>query len=66
MTQKKWVYKFSLRTKNLRLVRKLLNICNLCKIDIQIGDDIYSRNSNSRKSKSKIYHIACAKKVNIL
>ena len=66
MTLKTWIYKFTLRTKNIRISRKLSNVCNLCNIPIEIGDEIYSRNSNSRKSKSKIYHLDCAHKVNIL
>jgi len=66
MAQKKWKYKFTLRTKNLRIARKLSNICYRCKVEIEIKDDIYTRNANSRKSKSKIYHLDCAKEVNIL
>ena len=66
MVQKKWEHKFSLRTKNLRIVRGLSNICYRCNMEIEIDSDVYTRNSNSRKSKSKIYHLDCAKEVNIL
>jgi len=66
MVQKKWLHVFSLRTKNLRTVRGLANTCYRCNVDVEIGDDVYTRNSSSRKSKSKIYHLDCAKEVNIL
>jgi len=66
MTLKKWQYILTLRTLNLRKARGLSNVCYRCEIDIPLGAEIYSRNSNSRKSKSKIYHRECAEEVNIL
>jgi len=66
MTLKKWEYILTLRTKNLRIARKLSNICYRCGIKINIGEEIFSRNANSRKSKSKIYHRKCAEAVNII
>jgi len=66
MTQRRWLHVFSLRTKNLRITRELSNTCYRCKIDIEIGDNVYSRNTNGRKSKSKIYHKLCAEEVHII
>jgi len=63
---KKWQYILTLRTQNLRKARGLSNVCYRCGIVITLGAEIYSRNANSRKSKSKIYHRLCAEEVNIL
>jgi len=66
MTQKTWLYTITLRIINLRKARELDLFCYRCKKELVIGDAAYSRNSNSRKSKSKLYHEECARTVNIL
>jgi len=66
MTQKTWLYTINLRILNLRKARNLDLFCYRCNKQLEIGDSAYSRNSNSSKSKSKLYHLECAKEVNIL
>ena len=66
MTLKTWVYTMNLRLQNMRLGRGLSMDCWKCKIEIVIGDEVYSRNASSAKSKSKLYHKKCAELVNIL
>ena len=66
MTLKKWQYQLTLRTQKLREARGLSNVCYRCGIEVIIGEDTYSRNANSRKSKSKLYHKKCAESVNII
>lgn len=66
MVAKKWQYSLTLRTQKLREARGLSNICYKCGIDIKIGENTYTRNASSSKSKSKIYHKKCAEAVNIL
>lgn len=63
---KKWQYKFTLRTQKLREARGLSNICYRCGVLVKIGENTYSRNSGTSKSRSKLYHKACAEAVNII
>lgn len=62
----KWVYIFTERIRNMRITRELSIDCNKCGKKIEIKDKVFSRNSHGRKSKSKVYHIGCARMVNIL
>jgi len=66
MSRKKWVYSLTLRIKNIRIARGLSLVCNQCKKELNIGDDIYSRNAHCSKSKSKLYHVGCAERLNII
>ena len=66
MSLKKWTYSFNLRTKNMRNSLGLSNVCYHCGKMIELGEDVYSRNASSSKSKSKLYHKRCAEVVNIL
>ncbi len=66
MNATNWQYQLTLRTQKLREARGLSNQCYKCRLEIVLGSDVYSRNSNSRKSKSKIYHKKCAEEVNII
>jgi len=66
MPNKRWQYILTLRTQNLRKARGLSNVCYRCGVDVTLGAEIYSRNTNGRKSKSKIYHKECAEEVNII
>jgi len=66
MTLKKWQYQLTLRTQKLREARGLSNVCYRCGEMVEIGEDTFSRNANSRKSKSKLYHKVCAEEVNII
>jgi len=64
--QKKWEYIMDNRARSARIARGLSMSCQLCENPVHIGEHIYSRNASSRKSRSKIYHIKCAKQVNIV
>lgn len=66
MTQKTWVYTMDTRVQSMRFTRKITMTCARCDKLIVIGDDVYSRNATSHKSKSKLYHKECAMLVNIL
>lgn len=57
-------YKLSAKIKKHRTGYGLSNTCHLCKMDIDIGDIALSKRSNGKKK--FIYHIDCAKKVNLL
>lgn len=54
------------RIRCLRISRSITLFCYHCKKIVKNGDSVYSRNANSAKSKSKLYHEECAKTVNIL
>jgi len=66
MTRKVWQYKFTLRTQKLREARGISNRCYRCGNMVEIGEDTYSRNAGTSKSRSKLYHKACAEEVNII
>jgi len=66
MTLKKWRYKFTLRTQKLREARGISNECYGCGKTVNIGEDTYSRNAGSSKSRSKLYHKVCAEAFNII
>lgn len=66
MSQRKWLYQFNLRIKNMRESLGLDTKCYRCGNEVKLGDEIFSRNANSSKSKSKIYHKQCAEAVNII
>ena len=66
MTLKKWQYQLTLRTQKLREARGLSNVCYRCGKMVEIGEDTFSRNACSSKSKSKLYHKKCAEAVNII
>lgn len=66
MSQKTWVYVYTLRNQKIREGRNISTECYSCHNTITIGQEVYSRNANSAKAKSKIYHKKCAEGVNIL
>ena len=66
LAQKTWIYEMSNRTRNIRISRDLIMTCYKCGSSIEIGQQVYSKNSTSAKSKSHIYHIECARIVNLL
>jgi len=66
MSNKKFQYILDLRIRGLRVSLGLSLICYRCGEIIAIGDKVYSRNAGNSKSKSKLYHIECARQVNII
>ncbi len=66
MSNKKFQYTMDNRVKGLRLSRGLSMICYRCGEILDTGDLVYSRNAGNSKSKSKLYHIECARQVNII
>ncbi len=66
MSNKKFQYTMDNRVQGLRLSRGLSMICYRCGDTLKNGDAVYSRNAGNSKSKSKLYHIECARLVNII
>lgn len=66
MSNKTFQYILDERTRGLRLSLGLSLVCYRCGEIISIGDTVYSRNAGNSKTKSKLYHIECARQVNII
>lgn len=54
------------RIRGLRIALGLSLICFRCGELLTIGDSVYSRNAGNSQSKSKLYHLECARQVNII
>lgn len=66
MSNKKFQYILDLRIRGLRVSLGLSLVCYRCGNLLNIGETVYSRNAGNSKSKSKLYHIECARQVNII
>ena len=66
MSNKRFQYILDQRIRGLRTSLGLSLVCYRCGEVLTIGDTVYSRNAGNSKSKSKLYHIECARQVNII
>lgn len=66
MSNKTFQYILDQRIRGLRISLGLSLTCYRCKKILKNGDAVYSRNAGNSKTKSKLYHIECARQVNII
>lgn len=66
MSNKRFQYVLDHRISCLRISLGLSLICYHCGDILKNGDAVYSRNTGNSKTKSKLYHIECARQVNII